>query len=124
MNPDAGNGGVIQQVGDEALGVEQAAIAVANAKLEGLRGLRRGCEQHRQGRREQRPVLFGDVVEHTSWVSEFRRSSFDVEHRLFVQGKLAVEGKETRVWATRDAADPTKIKSQPIPPEVTARFAQ
>ena len=68
------------------------------------------------------PARFGDVVELTSRVSEFRRSSFDVEHQLLVHGALAVEGKETRVWAARDAADSSKIKSQPIPPEVTSRF--
>jgi 4-hydroxybenzoyl-CoA thioesterase len=68
------------------------------------------------------PARFGDVIEQTSYVSEFRRSSFDVEHHLFVHGTLAVEGKETRVWAARDTADPSKIKSQAIPPEVTARF--
>lgn len=43
------------------------------------------------------PAWFGDVVEHTSEVSEFRRSSFDVAHRLFVRGGLAVDGRETRV---------------------------
>jgi 4-hydroxybenzoyl-CoA thioesterase len=68
------------------------------------------------------PARFGDVVELTSQVSEFRRSSFDVTHQLFVRGALAVEGSETRVWAARDPADPAKMKSQPIPPEVTARF--
>ena len=68
------------------------------------------------------PVRFGDVVEMTSQVTEFRRSSFDVEHRLYLRGAVAVEGGETRVWAGRDPADPAKIKSQPIPPEVTARF--
>jgi 4-hydroxybenzoyl-CoA thioesterase len=68
------------------------------------------------------PARFGDVVEMTSRVSEFRRSSFDVEHGLYVRGALAVEGRETRVWAVRDPADPAKIKSQPIPPEVAARF--
>ena len=55
-------------------------------------------------------------------MSDFRLSSFDVEHQLLVHGALAVEGKETRVWAARDAIDPSKIKSQPIPAEVTARF--
>jgi len=68
------------------------------------------------------PARFGDVVNLTSQVTEFRRSSFDVEHQLFVRGALAVEGRETRVWAGRDAADPSAIRSQPIPPEVTARF--
>ena len=75
------------------------------------------------GARFLAPARFGDVVELTSRVSEFRRSSFDVEHQLLVHGALAVEGKETRVWAARDAVDPSKIKSQPIPAEVTARFA-
>ena len=36
------------------------------------------------------PVRFGDIVELTSRVREFRRSSFDVEHRLLVGGELAV----------------------------------
>ena len=75
------------------------------------------------GARFLSPARFGDAVELTSRVSEFRRSSFDVEHQLFVHGALAVEGKETRVWAERDAADPEKIRARPIPPEVLARFA-
>jgi 4-hydroxybenzoyl-CoA thioesterase len=68
------------------------------------------------------PARFGDVVELASEVSEFRRSSFDVAHRLTVDGELAVEGRESRVWAMRDAADPSLIKARPIPPEVTQRF--
>jgi 4-hydroxybenzoyl-CoA thioesterase len=68
------------------------------------------------------PARFGDIVELTSQVKEFRRSSFKVEHRLIVRGALAVEGHETRVWATRDAADPSRIKSQAIPDSVIARF--
>jgi 4-hydroxybenzoyl-CoA thioesterase len=70
------------------------------------------------------PVRFGDVVEQTSQVSEFRRSSFDVDHRLMIGGELAVEGRETRVWAARDPANPAQIKAQPIPAEVIARFEQ
>jgi 4-hydroxybenzoyl-CoA thioesterase len=68
------------------------------------------------------PARFGDVVELTSQVSEFRRSSFDVEHRMTVRGELTVEGLETRVWAARDAADPSQIKARPIPADVIARF--
>lgn len=68
------------------------------------------------------PARFGDVVELTSQVREFRRSSFDVEHRLTVQGKLAVEGVESRVWAIRNAADSSLIESLPIPDEIIARF--
>jgi len=68
------------------------------------------------------PARFGAVVELSSRVTEFRRSSFDVEHKLVVRGAVAVEGRETRVWAVRDPADPDKIKGQAIPAEVTARF--
>ncbi len=68
------------------------------------------------------PARFGDAVELQSQVSEFRRSSFDVAHRLLVGGALAVEGRETRVWAGRDPAGSSAIKAQPIPAEVKARF--
>jgi 4-hydroxybenzoyl-CoA thioesterase len=68
------------------------------------------------------PAHFGDIVELASQVSEFRRSSFDVSHELYVRGELAVEGRETRVWAGRDEADTTRLKARPIPGEVIARF--
>jgi 4-hydroxybenzoyl-CoA thioesterase len=69
-----------------------------------------------------KPIKFGDTVEMTSRVSEFRRSSFDVEHRLSVDGVLAVEGSETRVWAARNKDDPEKIGGTAIPPDVIAKF--
>jgi 4-hydroxybenzoyl-CoA thioesterase len=65
------------------------------------------------------PVRFGDLVELTSQVTEFRSSRFDIEHRLMVHNVLAVEGRETRVWAT---GDPARIKPLPVPAEVIARF--
>ena len=70
----------------------------------------------------RKPAKFGDIVEIVSRVSEFRRSSFDVEHRISVGGELAVEGGETRVWAARDKANPEKIGAVAIPPEVIAKF--
>ena len=69
-----------------------------------------------------KPAKFGDMLEIVSRVSEFRRSSFDVEHRLSVNGELAVEGAETRVWAVRDADNAEKMKTAPIPAEVIAKF--
>jgi 4-hydroxybenzoyl-CoA thioesterase len=68
------------------------------------------------------PARFGDLVEITSQVTAFRRSSFDLAHTLIVRGTTAVEGRETRVWAGRDPADPDKIKSKPIPADLIARF--
>jgi 4-hydroxybenzoyl-CoA thioesterase len=68
------------------------------------------------------PVKFGDRIEIASNVKEFRRSSFDVEHRITNKGTLAVEGLETRVWVGRDGEDPARLKSQPIPLHVKERF--
>ena len=99
----------------------EAALGVKPPDLAGAFGIM-GIPLVDAGARFLAPARFGDVVELTSRVSEFRRSSFDVEHRLHVRGAIAVEGRETRVWAARDPADPSKIKSQPIPAEVTARF--
>ncbi len=70
----------------------------------------------------QRPVKFGDVIEIVSRVAEFRRSSFQVEHRITVGGELAVTGTEMRVWAERDMQKPEKISARAIPDNVIARF--
>ncbi len=100
----------------------EAALGVKPPDLAGTFGII-GIPLVDAGARFIAPARFGDAVELTSQVSEFRRSSFDVEHQLHVHGALAVEGRETRVWAAGDPADASKIKSQPIPPEVAARFA-
>ncbi len=67
------------------------------------------------------PAKFGDEVEMHSFIGEFRRSSFQVCHQLFVDGKLAVDGSETRVWAMIDP-ETGQLKTKPIPPEVVAKF--
>ena len=69
-----------------------------------------------------KPAKFNDVADIASEVSEFRRSSFDVAHRISIDGRLAVEGGEIRVWAAFDAEDPMKLKSLPIPASVIERF--
>jgi 4-hydroxybenzoyl-CoA thioesterase len=71
------------------------------------------------------PSAYGDEVVVESRVTAFRRSSFDVEHRLLkADGALGVEGFETRVWTARDKDDPKRIRSAPIPEEVIAAFAR
>ena len=68
------------------------------------------------------PTRFGDEVAIETALVECGRSSFKVEHRLTKAGALAVEGFETRVWVVRPTDDPSRIRSQPIPPEVLACF--
>jgi 4-hydroxybenzoyl-CoA thioesterase len=99
---------------ERALGVKPPDIAGAYGIL--------GIPLVDAGARIHAPACFGDVVELTSQVTEFRRSSFNVEHRLTIGDVLAVEGHETRVWAVRDANDPSRIKALPVPPDVMARF--
>ena len=72
--------------------------------------------------RFRQPTRFGDEVAIETALVGCGRSSFKVEHRLSRAGALAVEGFETRVWVVRDAADPQRVRSQPIPSEILARF--
>jgi 4-hydroxybenzoyl-CoA thioesterase len=70
-----------------------------------------------------RPTRYGDDVVIETKVTEFRRSSFDVHHRLTHLGELAVECFETRVSAELHPDDPEKIRPKAIPKEVIAKFA-
>lgn len=70
----------------------------------------------------RKPIKFGDIVDIVSKVTEFRRSSFDIEHLFSVNGILAVEGGETRVWAARSKESAEKIGATPIPDHVIAKF--
>ena len=80
---------------------------------------------HPAGRRQGRflgPAKFNDRAEIVSEVAEFRRSSFEVRHRISIGGETAVEGGETRVWAARDAGRSGQLKGIPIPSAVIDRF--
>ncbi len=67
------------------------------------------------------PAKFGDMVEMHSQISEFRRSSFEIRHQIFVDGKLGIDGSETRVWAVLDP-ETGALKTRPIPETVIAKF--
>ena len=69
-----------------------------------------------------KPAKFGERAEVASEVSEFRRSSFDVQHRMTIAGELVAAGTETRVWTGTDPENPEKIKAKPIPQAVIDRF--
>ena len=68
------------------------------------------------------PSKFGDDLVVESCISEWRRSSFDVQHKVFKGDVLAVECSETRVWAVRSKSDPETIEGQAVPQDVIARF--
>lgn len=66
------------------------------------------------------PSRYGDVIAIETTAGEVRRSSFDVTHRVFRGAALAIEARETRVWAGRDPENPDRIKGFPIPDAVVA----
>ena len=70
------------------------------------------------------PSRYGEEIVIESRITEFRRSSFDVHHRILKGDAVAVEGFETRVWVGADAEKPGGIKAQPIPDEILAAFSQ
>jgi 4-hydroxybenzoyl-CoA thioesterase len=65
---------------------------------------------------------YGDDLQAQTHVTQFRRSSFFVEHHLLKDGKLAVKGFETRLWTARDRQDPHRLKSAPMPAEILTAF--
>ncbi len=64
------------------------------------------------------PSRFGESLHVETSAADFRRSSFDIRHRILKDGAVAVEGRETRVWTAVDPENPDRLKSTPIPQEV------
>jgi 4-hydroxybenzoyl-CoA thioesterase len=68
------------------------------------------------------PTRYGDDVEIQTEITKLGRSSFSLQHRLSLDGALAVEGHETRVWVVRDPSRPGGFRAHPMPEDVLARF--
>ncbi len=57
-------------------------------------------------------LRYGDDVVVESGIEEFRRSSFDVRHRIVKDGTLCVEALETRIWIGYDAKRRDEVASR------------
>ena len=68
------------------------------------------------------PCAYGEDVTIESRVSEFHRSSFQVQHRVFKGEALAAEGVEVRVWVVSSKTKPGQMEASPVPPEVIKGF--
>lgn len=66
------------------------------------------------------PSRYGDVIRIETQATEIRRSSFDIQHRVYKGEALAIEARETRVWAGKDPDNAERIKGYAIPDEVVA----
>ena len=66
------------------------------------------------------PSKFGDEIRIDTTITDLRRSSFDILHKVMKGDAVAIEASETRVWVGKHPDDPDRIKSKPIPDEVIA----
>jgi acyl-CoA thioesterase FadM len=64
----------------------------------------------------------GDWITIESRVESFKRSSFEVTHKVFKGEALAIEAFETRVLVGRHPDDPARLKSAAVPEEIVAKF--
>jgi 4-hydroxybenzoyl-CoA thioesterase len=69
-----------------------------------------------------RRITYDDRIQIYSAVAAIKSSSFKIRHCLVKDGEVAVECQQTRVWCHGDAADPKRLKSHPIPPDIVARL--
>jgi 4-hydroxybenzoyl-CoA thioesterase len=99
---------------EAALGVPRHALAAAFDFL--------GVALVDAGARFIAPVPFGALVVLESQLGAVRRSSFEVEHRVLIDGELMAEGRETRVWAVWDKDNPGRLKAMPLPEEVVEKL--
>ena len=67
-----------------------------------------------------KPARLGDTLEFTSYVSEWKRKTFEVVHEVRVDGDLIAEGMETRVCAKK--FDDGEMRAITIPDEIRKRF--
>jgi len=66
----------------------------------------------------------GDWIAIESRVDSFKRSSFEVSHKVFKGEALAIEAFETRVLVGRHPEDPARLKSASVPAEIVTKFMQ
>ena len=68
------------------------------------------------------PSKYGDEIEVTSWISEWREKTLIVTHEIHNKGLLAVKGTDVRVWAKPHPDDPKRLQAQVIPDSIRASF--
>ena len=68
------------------------------------------------------PSSYGDIIEVTSWVSEWRDKTLTISHEIHNNGQLAVKGTEVRIWAKPHSEDPNRLQAQSIPDSLRLLF--
>jgi len=68
------------------------------------------------------PSTHGDWIRIESRIENFKRSSFEVTHKVFKKEALAIEAWETRVLVGKHPNDPGKLQSVAVPQEIIDKF--
>ena len=68
------------------------------------------------------PSSYGDMIEVTSWVSEWRDKTMITSHEIHNKGRLTVKGTEVRIWIKPHPKDPNRLQGQSIPGSLRSRF--
>ena len=63
------------------------------------------------------PATYGEDLEIESWVEQWNTKSFVMRHVARRGDTVIAEGREVRVFAVRDADEPTRIRAVEIPEE-------
>ena len=63
------------------------------------------------------PATYGEDIEIETWVEQWNTKSFVMRHVARRGDTVIAEGREVRVFAVRDADEPTRIRAVEIPAE-------
>ena len=69
------------------------------------------------------PLHFEDTIEITSYVSSWKRKTFELMHEVRRDGELCAKGVEVRVCAQRLEDGSGGIRAIPIPDEIRKRLS-
>ena len=69
-----------------------------------------------------KPARLGDTLEITSYISEWKRKTFNMVHEVRIDEELIAEGKEARVCAKKSADG--SMRAITIPEEIRKRLSE
>ena len=68
-----------------------------------------------------KPARLGDTLEITSYITEWKRKTFEMVHDVHIDGDLIAEGRETRVCAKR--IEDGEMRAITIPDKIRKSFS-
>ena len=68
------------------------------------------------------PSIYGERIEISSSISEWKERTLKVLHQVHNAGALAVEGYEMRAWVIPDESHPRGLRSTTIPETLKSAF--